>query len=153
MNCPFCGHLQDKVVDSRESKEGDAIRRRRQCLACDRRFTTYERIDEVPYMVVKKDGRREKFDRQKVLSGLLKACEKRPISMGKLSELVNQVEAKVTDSADREITTTQVGEFLMASLRELDKIAYVRFASVYRDFQDEEAFCDELKNLMRQKSL
>lgn len=153
MNCPFCGHLQDKVVDSRESKEGDAIRRRRQCLACDRRFTTYERIDEVPYMVVKKDGRREKFDRQKVLSGLLKACEKRPISMGKLSELVNQVEAKVTDSADREIPTTQVGEFLMASLRELDKIAYVRFASVYRDFQDEEAFFDELKNLMRQKSL
>ena len=153
MNCPFCGHLQDKVVDSRESKEGDAIRRRRQCLACDRRFTTYERIDEVPYMVVKKDGRREKFDRQKVLSGLLKACEKRPISMGRLSELVNQVEAKVTDSADREIPTTEIGEFLMASLRELDKIAYVRFASVYRDFQDEEAFFDELKNLMRQKSL
>lgn len=153
MNCPFCGHLEDKVVDSRESKEGDAIRRRRQCLACDRRFTTYERIDEVPYMVVKKDGRREKFDRQKVLSGLLKACEKRPISMGRLSELVNQVEAKVTDSADREIPTTQIGEFLMASLRELDKIAYVRFASVYRDFQDEEAFFDELKNLMRQKSL
>ncbi len=153
MNCPFCGHLEDKVVDSRESKEGDAIRRRRQCLACDRRFTTYERIDEVPYMVVKKDGRREKFDRQKVLSGLLKACEKRPISMGRLSELVNQVEAKVTDSADREIPTTEIGEFLMASLRELDKIAYVRFASVYRDFQDEEAFFDELKNLMRQKSL
>jgi transcriptional repressor NrdR len=153
VNCPFCGHLQDKVVDSRESKEGDAIRRRRQCLACDRRFTTYERIDEVPYMVVKKDGRREKFDRQKVLSGLLKACEKRPISMGRLSELVNQVEAKVTDSADREIPTTEIGEFLMASLRELDKIAYVRFASVYRDFQDEEAFFDELKNLMRQKSL
>jgi len=153
VNCPFCGHLQDKVVDSRESKEGDAIRRRRQCLACDRRFTTYERIDEVPYMVVKKDGRREKFDRQKVLSGLLKACEKRPISMGRLSELVNQVEAKVTDSADREIPTTEIGEFLMASLRELDKIAYGRFASVYRDFQDEEAFFDELKNLMRQKSL
>lgn len=151
MNCPFCGHLQDKVVDSRESKEGDAIRRRRQCLACERRFTTYERIDEVPYMVVKKDGRREKFDRQKVLAGLLKACEKRPISVGKLSELVNQVEATVSDSADREISTTQVGEFLMSNLRELDKIAYVRFASVYRDFQDEEAFFQELKQLMRQK--
>jgi len=151
MNCPFCGHLEDKVVDSRESKEGDSIRRRRQCLACERRFTTYERIDEVPYMVIKKDGRREKFDRQKVLSGLLKACEKRPISMGRLSELVNEVEAKVTDSPDREISTIEIGEFLMDRLRELDKIAYVRFASVYRDFQDEQAFFNELKNLMRQK--
>lgn len=151
MNCPFCGHLEDKVVDSRESREGDAIRRRRQCLACERRFTTYERIDEVPYMVIKKDGRREKFDRQKVLSGLLKACEKRPVSMPKLAELVNEVEMKVTDSPDREIQTTDVGEFLMNRLRELDKIAYVRFASVYRDFQDEEAFFDELKNLMRHK--
>src|SRR5438552_2655994 len=130
MNCPFCGHLNDKVVDSRESKEGDAIRRRRECLACERRFTTYERIDEVPYMVIKKDGRREKFERQKVLGGLLKACEKRPVSMGKLSELVDRVEAKVTDSPDREISTTEVGEFLMESLRDLDKIAYVRFASV-----------------------
>ena len=151
MNCPFCGHLEDKVVDSRESREGDAIRRRRQCLACERRFTTYERIDEVPYMVIKKDGRREKFDRQKVLNGLLKACEKRPVSMGKLAELVNRVEAKVTDSPDREISTIEVGEFLMESLREIDKIAYVRFASVYRDFQDEQAFFEELKALMRQK--
>jgi transcriptional repressor NrdR len=151
MKCPFCNHLQDKVVDSRESKEGDAIRRRRECLACERRYTTYERIDEVPYMVVKKDGRREKFDRQKVLSGLLKACEKRPVSMGKLSEMVNQVESKVSDSPDREISTTEIGEFLMESLRDLDKIAYVRFASVYRDFQDEQAFFNELKNLMRQK--
>jgi len=151
MKCPFCNHLQDKVVDSRESKEGDAIRRRRECAACERRFTTYERIDEVPYMVVKKDGRREKFDRQKVLAGLLKACEKRPVSMGKLSEMVNQAESKVSDSPDREISTTEIGEFLMESLRDLDKIAYVRFASVYRDFQDEEAFFNELKNLMRQK--
>jgi len=151
MKCPFCNHLHDRVVDSRESKEGDAIRRRRECLACERRFTTYERIDEVPYMVAKKDGRREKFDRQKVLGGLLKACEKRPISMAKLSELVNRVEGKVSDSPDREISTTEIGEFLMDSLRELDKIAYVRFASVYRDFQDEEAFFNELKNLMRQK--
>ena len=151
MKCPFCNHLQDKVVDSRESKDGDAIRRRRECLACERRFTTYERIDEVPYMVVKKDGRREKFDRQKVLNGLLKACEKRPISMARLSELVNRVETKVSDSPDREISTTEIGEFLMESLRDLDKIAYVRFASVYRDFQDEQAFFNELKNLMRQK--
>ena len=151
MNCPFCGHLNDKVIDSRESKEGDAIRRRRQCLACERRFTTYERIDEVPYMVIKKDGRREKFDRQKVLAGLLKACEKRPVSMGKLSELVDRVEAKVTDSADREISTIDIGEVLMETLRSLDKIAYVRFASVYRDFQDEEAFFNELKTLIRQR--
>ena len=151
MKCPFCSHLHDRVVDSRESKEGDAIRRRRECLACERRFTTYERIDEVPYMAIKKDGRREKFDRQKVLAGLLKACEKRPISMAKLSELVNRVETKVSDSPDREISTTEIGEFLMEGLRELDKIAYVRYASVYRDFQDEEAFFNELKNLMRQK--
>jgi transcriptional repressor NrdR len=143
--------MEDKVIDSRESREGDAIRRRRQCLKCERRFTTYERIDEVPYMVIKKDGRREKFERQKVLGGLLKACEKRPVSMGKLAELVDQVEAKVTDSPDREISTTEVGELLMETLRDLDKIAYVRFASVYRDFQDEQAFFNELKNLMRQK--
>jgi transcriptional repressor NrdR len=151
MKCPFCNHIEDKVVDSRESREGDAIRRRRQCLGCERRFTTYERIDEVPYMVIKKDGRREKFDRQKVLSGLLKACEKRPVSMGRLAELVDQVEAKVTDSADREISTIEIGEMLMDAMRDLDKIAYVRFASVYRDFQDEQAFFNELKNLMRHK--
>ena len=151
MKCPFCNHIEDKVVDSRETKEGDTIRRRRECLACERRFTTYERIDEVPYMVVKKDGRREKFDRQKVLGGLLKACEKRPVSMTKLSEMVNRVESKVSDSPDREISTTDIGEYLMEGLRELDKIAYVRFASVYRDFQDEQAFFNELKSLMRQK--
>src|ERR1700709_1601962 len=150
MKCPFCNHLHDKVVDSRESKEGDAIRRRRECMECARRFTTYERIDEVPYMVIKKDGRREKFDRQKVLGGLLKACEKRPISMTKLSDLVNLVEGCVTDSPDREITTTEIGEFLMDHLRGIDKIAYVRFASVYRDFQDEQAFLNELRTLTRQ---
>ncbi|HEX3880680.1 MAG TPA: transcriptional regulator NrdR [Bryobacteraceae bacterium] len=151
MKCPFCNHLQDKVVDSRESKEGDAIRRRRECLACEKRYTTYERIDEVPYMAIKKDGRREKFDRQKVLGGLLKACEKRPVSMGRLSELVNRVESMVSDSPDREISTVVIGEYLMENLKGLDKIAYVRFASVYRDFQDEEAFFNELKTLMRQK--
>ena len=134
-------------MDSRETREGDTIRRRRECLACERRFTTYERIDEVPYMVVKKDGRREKFDRQKVLGGLLKACEKRPVSMARLSDLVNKVESKVSDSPDREISTTEIGEFLMDALRDMDKIAYVRFASVYRDFQDEHAFLNELKNL------
>jgi transcriptional repressor NrdR len=152
VTCPFCGHIEDRVIDSRESKEGDSVRRRRQCLSCEKRFTTYERIDEVPYMVIKKDGRREKFDRQKVLGGLLKASEKRPISVGRLSELVNQVESMVTDSTDREISTIDIGEYLMDSLKEIDKIAYVRFASVYRDFQDEEAFFNELKNLMRMKT-
>ena len=151
MKCPFCNHLHDKVVDSRETREGDTIRRRRECLGCERRFTTYERIDEVPYMVIKKDGRREKFDRQKVLGGLLKACEKRPVGMAKLADLVNLVESKVSDSPDREISTIDIGEFLMESLRELDKIAYVRFASVYRDFQDEQAFFNELKNLLKTK--
>jgi transcriptional repressor NrdR len=151
MTCPFCGHKEDKVIDSRESKEGDVVRRRRQCLACERRFTTYERSDEIPYMVIKKDGRREKFDRQKVLGGLLKACEKRPVSMSRLAEIVDEVESRLADSAEREISTTEVGEMLMERLRNLDKIAYVRFASVYRDFQDVEAFLNELKQLVLQK--
>jgi len=151
MMCPFCGFKEDRVIDSRESKEADAIRRRRQCLKCERRFTTYERIDEVPYMVVKKDGRREKFDRQKVLNGLLRACEKRPVSVARLAELVDEVESRLAENPDREIPTTEIGERLMERLRALDKIAYVRFASVYRDFQDVEAFLGELKNLMRQK--
>ena len=153
MTCPFCGFREDKVIDSRESKEGESIRRRRQCLSCDRRFTTYERCDEVPYMVIKKDGRREKFDRQKVLNGLLRACEKRPVSMGKLAELVNAVETAVSESADRELATTLIGEQLMESLRALDKIAYVRFASVYRDFQDVEEFLSELKNVIVQRKV
>jgi len=151
MICPFCGHRQDRVIDSRESKEGDSIRRRRQCLACERRYTTYERTDEIPYMVVKKDGRREKFDRQKMLSGLLKACEKRPVPMTRLAEIVDQVEAKLNDSPERELSTTTIGEMVMERLRGLDKVAYVRFASVYRDFQDVEAFLAELKSLIRNK--
>jgi transcriptional repressor NrdR len=151
MNCPFCGHKEDKVIDSRESKEGDVVRRRRQCLECERRFTTYERSDEIPYMVVKKDGRREKFDRQKVLNGLLKACEKRPVPMAKLAEVVDAVEARLADNSDREISTAEIGEMLMEHLKNLDKIAYVRFASVYRDFQDVEAFLNELKHLVLHK--
>ncbi len=151
MTCPFCSHKQDRVIDSRESKEGDVIRRRRECLKCARRFTTYERSDEIPYMVVKRDGRREKFDRQKVLEGLLKACEKRPVPMPKLAEVVDEVESTLADSAEREISTTEVGELLMRRLRSLDKIAYVRFASVYRDFQDVEAFLVELKDLLQRR--
>lgn len=151
MNCPFCGFKEDRVIDSRESKEGDVIRRRRECLQCGRRFTTYERIDEVPYMVVKKDGRREKFDRQKVLNGLLKACEKRPIPMSTLANLVDEVEGLLIEKPDREIPTSEIGEHLTKRLLALDKIAYVRFASVYRDFQDVEAFLSELKDLIRKK--
>lgn len=152
MNCPFCGHKQDRVIDSRESKEGDVIRRRRECLKCQRRFTTYERSDEIPYMVVKRDGRREKFDRQKVLEGLLKACEKRPVPMAKLAEVVDEIESRLADSAEREMSTREIGELLMKRLRTLDKIAYVRFASVYRDFQDVEAFLTELKDLLQRRS-
>ncbi len=148
MTCPFCGHREDRVIDSRESKEGDSIRRRRECLACHRRFTSYERCDEVPYMVIKKDGRREKFDRQKVLNGLIRACEKRPVGMGTLAELVDDMETALSETVDREMHTTLIGELLMARLRVLDKIAYVRFASVYRDFQDIEEFASELQLLM-----
>jgi transcriptional repressor NrdR len=147
MVCPFCGYREDKVIDSRESKEGESIRRRRQCLYCERRFTTYERCDEVPYMVIKKDGRREKFDRQKVLNGLLRACEKRPVSMGKLAELVNDVESLLLENPEREMATTLIGEGLMERLKGLDKIAYVRFASVYRDFQDVDEFLSELRDV------
>ena len=151
MRCPFCDTLDNGVVDSRLSKEGEVIRRRRECAKCKRRFTTYERVEEVLPLVVKKDGRREKFDRQKVLNGLLKACEKRPVAMGKLAEVVDAVEARLADNPDREITTTEIGEMLMEHLKNLDKIAYVRFASVYRDFQDVEAFLNELKNLVLHK--
>src|ERR1700693_6364670 len=144
MNCPFCGHKEDKVIDSRESKEGDVVRRRRQCLGCERRFTTYERSDEIPYMVVKKDGRREKFERQKVLSGLLRACEKRPVSIGQLEQIVNEAESFVIDSPERERRTAEIGELIMNRLRNLDKVAYVRFASVYLDFKDVHEFMSEL---------
>jgi transcriptional repressor NrdR len=149
MKCPFCGHLEDKVVDSRESREGESVRRRRECGSCKRRFTTYERSDEIPYMVVKKDGRRERFDRQKVLAGLLRATEKRPVSVGRLEAIVDQAESLVADSAERERSTSEIGELLMDRLRQIDKVAYVRFASVYRDFQDEQEFFNELKTLMK----
>ena len=151
MRCPFCGHVEDKVVDSREAKIGDTIRRRRECVKCNRRFTTYERIDEIPYMVVKKDGRREKFDRQKILTGLLKACEKRPVPMGKLEALVNEIESYVAESPDRERPASELGELVMNRLKKLDKVAYVRFASVYMDFKDVREFMDELKDLLKAK--
>jgi transcriptional repressor NrdR len=150
MTCPFCRHRQDRVIDSRESKEGDLIRRRRECLKCLRRFTTYERSDEIPYMVVKRDGRRERFDRQKVLQGLLRACEKRPVPMAKLAEVVDGVESTLAENPDREVSTKGIGEMVLEQLKRLDKIAYVRFASVYRDFQDAESFLVELKDLFQE---
>jgi transcriptional repressor NrdR len=152
VKCPFCGHLDDKVVDSREARVGDLIRRRRECLKCERRFTTYERIDEIPYMVIKKDGRREKFDRQKLLQGLLKACEKRPVAVNKLEAIVDEAEAYVSEAPDRERTTAQIGELLMNHLKRLDKVAYVRFASVYLDFKDVKEFMDELKGLLKDRA-
>jgi transcriptional repressor NrdR len=147
MKCPYCAYAQDRVVDSRESKEADAIRRRRECEKCGRRFTTYERIDEIPHMVVKKDGRREPFDRQKVLTGLLRACQKRPISPGELEKIVNQVERFVLDSPERERSTVDVGELIMQSLIGIDAVAYIRFASVYRDFKDASEFKVALEHL------
>ena len=148
MKCPYCGHLGDKVVDSRESKEGEVIRRRRECLECAKRFTSYERIDEIPYMVVKKDGTRERFDRQKLIGGLLKACEKRPVSVSALEAVADRVEATLQDRSEKEMSTADIGGFVMEELRKLDKVAYVRFASVYKHFRDVGEFWDELKGLM-----
>ncbi len=152
MKCPFCSHLDDKVIDSREARTGDLIRRRRECLKCSRRFTTYERIDEIPYMVIKKDGRRERFDRQKILQGLLKACEKRPVPTGKLESMVDEIERAVQEVKERELTTTELGELLMSRLKKIDKVAYVRFASVYLDFKDVKEFMTELKGLLKDRA-
>ena len=148
MRCPYCGFAQDRVVDSRESKDADSIRRRRECERCEKRFTTYERIDEIPYMVVKKDGRRERFDRQKVLSGILQACQKRNISAQQMQAIVDETEAFVVDSAERERSTSAIGELILTRLKELDTVAYIRFASVYRDFKDVREFKAELEELL-----
>jgi transcriptional repressor NrdR len=151
MKCPYCGHLGDKVVDSRESKEGEVIRRRRECLECAKRFTSYERIDEIPYMVVKKDGSRERFDRHKLIGGLLKACEKRPVTVAALEDIADRVEATLQERPEREIPTHDVGAFVMEELKKLDKVAYVRFASVYRHFRDIGEFMSELNDLLNAK--
>ena len=151
MKCPFCGHLGDKVVDSRESKEGEVIRRRRECLDCGRRFTSYERIDEIPYMVVKKDGTRERFERQKLIAGLLKACEKRPVSIAAIESVADKIEARLQDRPEKEMGTEEVGAVVMEELKRLDKVAYVRFASVYRSFRDVGEFMNELKDLLSAK--
>jgi transcriptional repressor NrdR len=152
LKCPFCANIDDKVIDSREGRTGDTIRRRRECLKCARRFTTYERIDEIPYMVIKKDGRRERFERQKILQGLLKACEKRPVPTPKLEAIVDEIEGVVQEATERELNTTEIGELIMRGLKKLDKVAYVRFASVYMDFKDVQEFMSELKNLLKDRS-
>jgi transcriptional repressor NrdR len=152
MRCPYCGHLEDKVVDSREAKDGESIRRRRECIECGRRFTSYERIDEIPYMVVKKDGRREPFERNKIMAGMLRACEKRPISVNQLESIANQIEKSVQDSSDRELSTSEIGKIIMRRLKALDKVAYVRFASVYLEFEDVSEFMNELKALVSSRN-
>ena len=151
MKCPFCGQLGDKVVDSRESKEGEVIRRRRECLDCGRRFTSYERIDEIPYMVIKKDGTRERFERQKLIAGLLKACEKRPVSVSAVEAVADRVEAAVQERPEKEMSTEEVGALVMEELKRLDKVAYVRFVSVYRHFRDIGEFMTELTDLLNVK--
>jgi transcriptional repressor NrdR len=145
--CPFCGNLEDKVVDSRESVQGNSIRRRRECLKCHRRFTTYEKIDTIPFQVIKRDGKREKFEREKLLSGLYRACEKRPVQAIKLEELADEIEAMIQNSPDREISTSDIGNKVMERLKEMDQVAYVRFASVYRRFGDIGEFIEEVKKL------
>jgi transcriptional repressor NrdR len=151
MRCPFCGFLESKVIDSRESKKGLSIRRRRECLSCKRRFTTYEKIEEIPYMVVKKDRTRQPFDGQKLLRGMMKACEKRPIQVNQLEEIVEEIETVLQERPDKEIGVADIGQLVMERLKELDKVAYVRFASVYREFKDVAEFRQELENLMKEK--
>lgn len=152
MRCPSCGHEEDKVVDSRSTKENSAVRRRRECLECGQRFTTYEYIEHAPVVVVKKDGRREHFSREKILTGLLRACEKRPVSREILERLVNEVELAVCNRIRDEIPTSEIGNEVMNRLAGIDQVAYVRFASVYRDFKDVSQFLDELRNLLEKKA-
>ena len=152
MKCPYCGETDDRVVDSRESRGATTIRRRRECARCGRRFTTYEEVEDIQFLVVKHDGSRQEFDRRKVLEGLRKACEKRPVAALELDAIVERVEAQLQESKDREIGTGQIGETIMLSLRDLDQVAYVRFASVYRKFEDIDAFMDELKQLLERRS-
>ncbi|NOZ93879.1 MAG: transcriptional repressor NrdR [Acidobacteria bacterium] len=150
MRCPYCGHAESRVVDSREVREGREIRRRRECLACGRRFTTYERVDEVPAAVIKRDGRRETFDREKLLNGLLKACEKRAVPRRELHAIADAVEAEMATREDREMSSEAIGNMVIEKLRQLDQVAYVRFASVYRRFEDVNQFMEELRRLLLQ---
>ena len=149
MKCPSCGHLEDKVIDSRSAKEGQAIRRRRECLACRRRFTTYETLETAPLLVIKKDGRREPFSREKILNGLLRACEKRPIPAERIHAIVDGLEAELMQKGQDEVQSSEIGERVMTELHQLDEVAYVRFASVYRHFKDLNQFLEELRSLLK----
>ncbi len=151
MKCPYCGFVEDKVIDSRPTDEGSAIRRRRECTKCSRRFTTYEKVESLPLIVIKKDRTREPFDREKLLNGLLRACEKRPVSINDLELLVTDIEGQIHNSLQREVTTHTLGEMVMSRLKGLDEVAYVRFASVYRQFRDINTFMDELRKLLKEK--
>jgi len=151
LRCPYCGNTSSKVLESRQTEEGRCIRRRRECISCSERFTTYERIEKIPIYVIKKDGRREPFDPEKILKGLLKACEKRPISVEKLREIVDEIEAEIVNRMETEVPTTVIGEMVMDKLKKVDDVAYVRFASVYREFKDLKMFLEELENLLTSK--
>ena len=151
MKCPFCGFLESKVIDSRPAEEGATIRRRRECLACQRRFTTYENIEHLPLVVVKRDGSRQTFDRVKLINGMVRACEKRPVSLTQLEKIADEIEQELQSSLEREISTIDVGEMVMSRLKDVDEVAYVRFASVYRSFKDINTFMDELTKLLSDK--
>ena len=152
MKCPYCGFVEDKVIDSRPTDEGSAIRRRRECSKCTKRFTTYEKVESIPLMVIKKDDTRQAFDRDKLLNGLLRASEKRPVSINMLEKMVNDIETQIQNTLRREITTQEIGEMVMAKLKDIDEVAYVRFASVYRQFKDINTFMDELRKLLKDKN-
>lgn len=151
MKCPFCGHLEDKVVDSRPTDEGVVIRRRRECLGCGERFTTYEKVETMQLIVIKKDGIRQPFDRQKLINGVIKSCEKRPVSVAQIEELVDDIEKQLLNTMRKEVTSVEIGELLMKKLKDLDQVAYVRFASVYREFKDVDTFMEELKKIISEK--
>ena len=151
MKCPYCGYSESKVIDSRPAEEGSSIRRRRECLSCKKRFTTYETVESLPMVVVKKDGSRQSFDRRKVLGGMIRACEKRPVALGELEHIASEIEQELQNSMEREISTTIIGELVMARLKKVDEVAYVRFASVYRQFKDIDTFMTELNKLLADK--
>ena len=151
MKCPYCGHSESKVIDSRPTEEGSSIRRRRECLACKKRFTTYETVESLPMVVVKKDGSRQSFDRRKVLGGMIRACEKRPVSLAELEKIADEIEQELQNGMDREVSTAQIGELVMTRLKKVDEVAYVRFASVYRQFKDIDTFMSELSKLLADK--
>lgn len=151
MRCPYCEYTESKVIDSRPTDEGNSIRRRRECLKCEKRFTTYEQIESIPIIIIKKDGKRQQYDRQKLINGILRACEKTPVTFAQIENMVAEIEVKLFNSMDREISSMHIGELIMEKLKDIDEVAYVRFASVYREFRDVNTFMEELKSLLKSK--